>query len=59
MSANEGAAMSLADLINLEQGRFGEPAEIAETVAYLASDKARNVTGAHFLVDGGLTANLF
>jgi NAD(P)-dependent dehydrogenase (short-subunit alcohol dehydrogenase family) len=40
-------------------GRFGTPAEVTETVAFLASDDARFVNGAHYLIDGGLTANLF
>jgi NAD(P)-dependent dehydrogenase (short-subunit alcohol dehydrogenase family) len=53
------APISFNELIELKQGRFGTPAEVAETVAFLASDNARFVTGAHYLVDGGLTANLF
>ncbi len=32
----------------------GEPADIANMVAFLASTDARFITGAHFLVDGGL-----
>lgn len=47
------------DLIALKQGRFGTPDDVAEMVAFLASDGARFITGAHYLVDGGLTANLF
>jgi len=39
-------------------GRIGEPEEIAELVAYLASDRAGFVTGADFVADGGLTAGL-
>lgn len=38
-------------------GRFGEPAEIAETVAWLCSDRASYVTGAAYEVDGGYTAS--
>jgi NAD(P)-dependent dehydrogenase (short-subunit alcohol dehydrogenase family) len=53
------APIPFDELINLKQGRFGTPAEVAETVAFLASEDARFVTGAHYLVDGGLTANLF
>lgn len=37
-------------------GRMGEPAELAATIAFLASDDASYVTGTSLLVDGGLTA---
>ena len=47
------------ELISLKQGRYGTPEEVAETVAFLASDEARFVTGSHYLVDGGMTASLF
>jgi NAD(P)-dependent dehydrogenase (short-subunit alcohol dehydrogenase family) len=36
--------------------RMGEPHEIAEAVAWLASDKASYVTGHALVVDGGLMA---
>ncbi len=36
-------------------GRKGSPADIAEAVAFLASDKAGYITGSTLLVDGGLT----
>ena len=36
--------------------RAGRPEEIAETIVFLASDKASFVTGASYLVDGGKTA---
>lgn len=35
-------------------GRIGEPEEIGDAVAWLASDRARYVTGVAFQVDGGL-----
>ncbi|MES0875016.1 glucose 1-dehydrogenase [Sinimarinibacterium thermocellulolyticum] len=37
-------------------GRFGEPADVAAAVIYLASDAARWVTGAELSVDGGVVA---
>ncbi|MFX0544131.1 SDR family NAD(P)-dependent oxidoreductase [Roseovarius sp. S1116L3] len=37
-------------------GRFGQPADIANMVAWLASDQSAYVTGACFTVDGGMTA---
>ena len=37
-------------------GRFGDPADIAHVVAWLASDASSFVTGQSFTVDGGLTA---
>ncbi len=39
-------------------GRYGEPADVADCVVFLASDMARYVTGAALLVDGGMFVNL-
>lgn len=39
-------------------GRFTEPEEVADLVLLLASDRAGNVTGADFLIDGGLVKTL-
>ena len=36
-------------------GRFTRPQEIAELVVLLASDVVGNVTGADFVIDGGLS----
>ena len=36
--------------------RFGKPAEVAEMCVYLLSDESVFVTGAEFVIDGGLTA---
>jgi NAD(P)-dependent dehydrogenase (short-subunit alcohol dehydrogenase family) len=37
-------------------GRFGEPIDIANMNLFLASDEAKFITGAEFVVDGGYTA---
>ncbi len=46
------AAMKVAHPI----GHFGEPTDIASAALYLASDAARWVTGAEFVIDGGYNA---
>lgn len=43
-------------LVHIPMGRFGEAKEIAKAALYLASDESSYVTGAEFLVDGGITA---
>lgn len=40
----------------LPMGRLAEPAEIANLVAFLASDEASFITGSAYTIDGGLTA---
>ena len=39
-------------------GRFTAPQEVADLVLLLASDRAGNVTGADFVIDGGLITTL-
>jgi len=43
-------------LVHIPMGRFGEAAEMAKAALYLASDESSFVTGAEFVVDGGITA---
>ena len=43
-------------LVHVPVGRFAEPEELAAAVAFLASDDASFITGASFLVDGGISA---
>jgi NAD(P)-dependent dehydrogenase (short-subunit alcohol dehydrogenase family) len=43
-------------LVHIPMGRFGEAGEIAKAALFLASDESSFVTGATFLVDGGITA---
>ncbi len=40
----------------IPMGDFGEPSDVANMNLFLASDEARYVTGAEFVVDGGLIA---
>jgi NAD(P)-dependent dehydrogenase (short-subunit alcohol dehydrogenase family) len=39
-------------------GRFSQPAEVADLIVYLASDRAANITGSDFTIDGGLIPTL-
>jgi NAD(P)-dependent dehydrogenase (short-subunit alcohol dehydrogenase family) len=54
-SPEEIAAAAAADSVT---NRFTRPDEIAALVLLLASDRADNVTGADFAIDGGLTTTL-
>ena len=52
-----GGAEYLAAIERMHpMGRLGEPAEVAEAIAFLASDQASFVTGAILPVDGGYLA---
>lgn len=39
-------------------GRFTQPSEVADVVLFLASDRMANITGADFVIDGGLITTL-
>jgi 3(or 17)beta-hydroxysteroid dehydrogenase len=43
-------------LRDIPLARLGEPAEVADMCVYLLSEESRFVTGAEFIIDGGLTA---
>ena len=50
----DALGVSLADTTaSIPLGRAGDPRDIAEAVAYLASDRAQWITGASLIVDGG------
>jgi 3-oxoacyl-[acyl-carrier protein] reductase len=48
-----------ADIRAIPLGRWGTPQEFGDVACFLASDRARYVTGATVLVDGGLSRSLF
>ena len=54
MTKNEEIHENMVKLHPL--GRMGQPMEIANVIAFLASDEASFVTGALWSVDGGYTA---
>jgi NAD(P)-dependent dehydrogenase (short-subunit alcohol dehydrogenase family) len=38
-------------------GRLGTPEDVAQTIAFVCSDRARFITGTELVVDGGMTAS--
>jgi NAD(P)-dependent dehydrogenase (short-subunit alcohol dehydrogenase family) len=57
----ENIQQGLVDPVSLKGGiplrRFGEPAEVAEAVAFLLSRRSSYITGQTLVVDGGVLAN--
>jgi NAD(P)-dependent dehydrogenase (short-subunit alcohol dehydrogenase family) len=54
----DAAAIAQAQAGQAPTGRFTEPQEVADLVVLLASERASNVTGADFVIDGGLVQTL-
>jgi 3-oxoacyl-[acyl-carrier protein] reductase len=52
------AGPSEAELAEIPIGRWGTPQEFGDVACFLASDRARYVTGTTVLVDGGLSRGL-
>ena len=52
---NEGERAAMIKAM-VPLGRYGQPREVAELVAFLASSAASYITGAQILVDGGMLA---
>jgi 3-oxoacyl-[acyl-carrier protein] reductase len=55
ITVDEALAMRAADTA---VGRVGEPVELANLVAFLASDRSTYITGTTILVDGGLVRSV-
>lgn len=53
--AQSDAAYRASRERNIPMGRAGRPEEVADLAVFLASDKARYITGARIVVDGGLS----
>jgi NAD(P)-dependent dehydrogenase (short-subunit alcohol dehydrogenase family) len=52
--SEEAARQSIIDMLGgIPVGRPGRPEEVAELVAFLASDRAAFISGADYLLDGG------
>jgi NAD(P)-dependent dehydrogenase (short-subunit alcohol dehydrogenase family) len=54
----EPASVANEAALGAVMGRFTQPDQVADLVVFLASDRAGNVTGADFVIDGGLTTTL-
>jgi 3-oxoacyl-[acyl-carrier protein] reductase len=50
---------SEADLEAIPLGRWGTPQEFGDVACFLASDRARYVSGTTLLVDGGMAQGLY
>jgi NAD(P)-dependent dehydrogenase (short-subunit alcohol dehydrogenase family) len=59
LAASSGADRNTAreqlmkSLSGMPLGRPGWPAQVAELVAFLASDRAASITGSEYVIDGG------
>jgi NAD(P)-dependent dehydrogenase (short-subunit alcohol dehydrogenase family) len=54
VDADTARARIVADMGGFATGRFSTPEEVAALVVVLASERTANVTGANFVIDGGL-----
>ena len=50
--------MEFGDVVEIKQGRYGTVEEVAEVVALLGGSESGWTTGAHYVLDGGLSGSL-
>lgn len=50
----DDVSQQIVDHLGVPMGRPGEPDDVAEMIAFLASDRAKWLTGAQYRVDGGI-----
>lgn len=53
VSVEQGKQMITESLGGVPIGRPSEPAETANLIAFLASDRAATITGSEYVIDGG------
>lgn len=56
LNPDDPAAVGARYQSSIPLGRYGTAEEVANIVQFLCSDLASNITGAHYVVDGGRTA---
>ncbi len=56
INPSDPAAVEQRYQASIPIGRYGTAQEVADMVLFLSSSHASNITGAHFVVDGGRTA---
>ncbi|MEK6252789.1 MAG: oxidoreductase [Actinomycetota bacterium] len=54
VSADEARKSIIAGIGGFATGRFTTPKEVAALITFLASERSANITGANYVIDGGL-----